>query len=438
MAKQPKPLQRSLTVPQSRGNLSAGEVQSIYELFVAGEVDLAYLESSPLRPVVVQSWQRSLTKGVDPDRGGGQSSPLVDRIAEMKAAHPLAAGLPVIRNLLVADATEAGAMVAVGAADGTLLWVEGDRRACREAEAMNFVPGADWSECGAGTSAPGTALAIDREIQITQSEHFCRPVQPWSCSAVPIHDPTTGRLLGVIDVSSGTALPSLQTLPLVRATAVAVESQLALLRLSGQIGNPLHEVVRLLVLGVERPQWSITDLFGRARTTSLTARHADILLLLTTHPEGLSADSLAMLLDEKDLDPITVRAEISRLRKVVGADFIASRPYRLLQPLSTDVADVYNALKAENVGVALDHFRGPILPRSRSPAVARMRAELSTVLRRAVLACGDRAVLHRWLSTPEGRDDIEGWRTFYNGAATASADRFRALSRLAALNDELG
>ena len=48
------------------------------------------------------------------------------------------------------------------AADGTLLWVEGDRKACRRAEAMNFVPGADWSERGAGTNAPGTALALDR------------------------------------------------------------------------------------------------------------------------------------------------------------------------------------------------------------------------------------------------------------------------------------
>ena len=48
----------------------------------------------------------------------------------------------------------------------TLLWVEGDRGACRKAEAMNFVPGADWSERGAGTNAPGTALALDTELQI--------------------------------------------------------------------------------------------------------------------------------------------------------------------------------------------------------------------------------------------------------------------------------
>jgi transcriptional regulator of acetoin/glycerol metabolism len=42
---------------------------------------------------------------------------------------------------------------------------------------MNFVPGADWSERG-GTNAPGTALALNRELQIRGSEHFSRMVQP--------------------------------------------------------------------------------------------------------------------------------------------------------------------------------------------------------------------------------------------------------------------
>ena len=80
--------------------------------------------------------------------------------------------MPIIRQLLVEDAADSGVVVAVSAADGTLLWVEGDRKACRRAEAMNFVPGADWSERAAGTNAPGTALALDRGVQIRGSEHF--------------------------------------------------------------------------------------------------------------------------------------------------------------------------------------------------------------------------------------------------------------------------
>ena len=49
----------------------------------------------------------------------------IDRLRE---THPLAPALPVIRRLLVDDAADTGVVVAVSAADGTLLWVEGDRQ----------------------------------------------------------------------------------------------------------------------------------------------------------------------------------------------------------------------------------------------------------------------------------------------------------------------
>ena len=46
--------------------------------------------------------------------------------------------------------------------------------ACRKAEAMNFVPGADWSEGSAGTNAPGTALALGQTIAAArgQAPHY--------------------------------------------------------------------------------------------------------------------------------------------------------------------------------------------------------------------------------------------------------------------------
>ena len=176
-------------------------------------------------------------------------------LEQLRATHPLASALPVIRRLLVEDASEAGVVVAVTAADGTLLWVEGDRAACQKAQAMNFVPGADWSERSAGTNAPGTALALVRELQIRGSEHFTRIVQPWSCTAVPVHDPVTGMLLGAIDLTGGAEVASPQTLALVRATAVAVENHLALLRLTNS-GRPGPANARLSVLGAERPRWT--------------------------------------------------------------------------------------------------------------------------------------------------------------------------------------
>ena len=410
---------------RAAARLSSSSLRAVHELFVSGQVDL---DSTPLRPLVAESWRRSLATGVDPDLGAPPTATAV--LDRMRTSHPLAPALPVIRRLLVDDATDAGVVVAVTAADGTLLWVEGDRKACRKAERMNFVPGADWSERGAGTNAPGTALALDAELQIRGTEHFSRIVQQWSCTAVPVHDPATGVLIGAIDLTGGTQVASPQTLALVRATAVAVENHLALLQLNQPTTTPT--ATRLTVLGADRPRWH-TEL----DTSTLTGRHADILVLLGRHPEGLSADHLAMLLDDKDLDVVTIRAEMSRLRRVIGADYIDSRPYRLLKPIASDYDDVCDALHAGDVDRVLIHYPGELLPQSVSPGIARLRRELSASVRGAVLASGNLVLLRRWLDLPEGRDDRDCWRVLYNHAAPGSAMRAQARGRLAGLDFDL-
>jgi hypothetical protein len=412
---------------RASARLSSSSLRTVHELFVAGQLDL---DSIPIRRVVAESWRRSLATGVDPDLGGPQPAAMV-ALDRMRASHPLAPALPVIRRLLVNDATDAGVVVAVTAADGTLLWVEGDRNTCRKAERMNFVPGADWSERGAGTNAPGTALALDAELQIRGTEHFSRIVQSWSCTAVPVHDPATGVLIGAIDLTGGTQVASPQTLALVRATAVAVENHLALLQLN-QPTVDAPTTARLTVLGADRPRWRMAD-----QRSTLTGRHADILVLLGRHPEGLSADHLAMLLDDKDLDVVTIRAEMSRLRRVIGTEYIDSRPYRLLSPIASDYDDVSDALQTGDVDRVLTHYTGELLPQSVSPGIARLRTELSASVRGAVFSSGSLALLRRWLDLPEGRDDRDGWRVLYNHAAPGSVLRAQARGHLAGLDLDL-
>lgn len=420
--------------------LPSASLRAVHDLFVAGRVDSSELASTSIRPVVADSWRRSLDKGVDPDSTGASSSELSLRLARMRDTHPLALTLPLIRRLLVDDAADSGIVVAITAADGTLLWVEGDPAACSRAEAMNFVPGADWSERRVGTNAPGTALALDREMQILSSEHFSRVAQPWSCTAAPVHDPVTGVLLGAIDLTGGAEVATSQALALVRATAVAVENQLALLRLTASTASAGASVAgaRLRVLGADRPRWQFGDERGRDRTTTLTPRHADILVLLSQYPEGLSADHLAMMLDDKDLDVVTVRAEMSRLRRVISPVLVGSRPYRLLEPIVSDVSVVFDELGAGQVRSALDNYTGALLPQSMSPAVARLRTELSTSLRAAIIATGDLVSLRRWLDLPEGRDDRDGWRLLHDGAAVGSVGRAQARGHLAGLDFDLG
>jgi len=422
--------------------VTARALRDVHERFLSGEVDAAALESNAVRSVVARSWQRSLAKGVDPDLGEARPSSVAlspGSLARLRETHPLAPALPVIRRLLVDDAVDSGVVVAVTAADGTLLWVEGDPVVRGRAEKMNFAPGADWSERSAGTNAPGTALALGREVQIEGSEHFTRIVQPWSCTAVPVHDPDSGALLGAIDLTGGVQVASAQTLALVRATVVAVENHLALLRLTGAAPAPAVPRPHLVVLGGDRPRWVTTDDYGHLRASQLTGRHADILILISRHPEGLSADHLAVLLDDKDLDVVTVRAEMSRLRRVIGSDLLASRPYRLLAPITSDFGEVLDALDAGDVESALARYQGQLLPQSVSPAIARLRTQLSATLRATVLAESPArpALLRRWLELPEGRDDRDGWEVLKRRTPDP-VGRAKAGGHLAGLDFELG
>ncbi|SDC21704.1 hypothetical protein SAMN05660690_0954 [Geodermatophilus telluris] len=392
-----------------------------------------------VRPVVRDSWVRSLGSGVDPDGQGPPVDLLDDALAAYRAGHPLAPVLPVIRRLLVEDAEADRMIVAVTDADGRMLWVEGDSRLRRLAENMNFVPGARWSEDVAGTNAPGTALALDHPVQFFGSEHYRRPVQPWSCSAAPVHHPVTGVLLGAIDVTGGDHVASPHVLTLVRATVAAVESELRWLHREEQrderptrtAAAPARETAPLLeVLGRDRAR--LTRAEG---AVELSLRHSELLLLLAEAAvtgEGRSAERLAAECHGGGA-AVTVRAELSRLRRLVGPELVGSRPYRLLGPLDTDVGALRRLLDRGAVTAALDRYPGPVLPRSGAPGVAAARWRTAVALRAAVLASRRPELLLRWTALPEARDDAAAWQALLEVLPAGSPRRPAVAAHLLAL-----
>jgi signal transduction histidine kinase len=141
--------------------------------------------------------------------------------------HPLRAVAPLIRSCLGSIADESEHLIVVSDAAGVLLQLDGNTRVrSRAADAMNFAEGALWNEHGAGTNAIGTAMAADHAVQIFATEHFVEVVQAWTCSAAPVHDPETGGLLGVIDLTGLEKTVHPHSLALVMTTARAVEGHL--------------------------------------------------------------------------------------------------------------------------------------------------------------------------------------------------------------------
>lgn len=72
-------------------------------------------------------------------------------------------------------------------------------------------------------------------------------------------------------------------------------------------------------------------------TMQPSPRHAEILALLASHPEGCSAAQMSTNLFGVDDRTITVRAEMSRLRKHLGG-VLAANPYRFADSVTVRVA----------------------------------------------------------------------------------------------------
>jgi hypothetical protein len=399
------------------------QVGRAHERFVTGD---GGSDVGQLRSVVADSWRRSAEALPDPD--GMPPIELNDTdLAAYRAAHPLSRVLPIFRDLLGGLAEDGEHLMAVCDAYGRLLWVEGTASVLRGAERMNFVPGARWDEAHAGTNAPGTALAVDHPLQIFATEHFSRQVQRWTCAAAPIHDPRTGRLLGAIDVTGGDHLANPHSLALVRATALAAEAYLV-----SHLASPAT-AGSVTALGRDEALLS-----AGGRRLRLGRRHSELLVLLVTHPEGRSGDQLAVDLYAEDLNPVTVRAELSRLRRTLGPELLDSRPYRLRTELDADFLTVPRLLEQGRVAEALDAYAGPLLPSSDAPGVRRLRRLLDNRLRAAVLACGDPAVMRGWVHAPHGADDLEAWQEYAALLPTGSPGRTVAGARARALAAEYG
>lgn len=138
----------------------------------------------------------------------------------------------------------------------------------------------------------------------------------------------------------------------------------------------------------------------------LRRRQAEILLLLSLHPQGLDSEQLALALYGDHGSATSARSDISRLRTLIS---IESRPYRLASPIWADYLQLGRLMREGRMAEALELYRGPLLPESQAPAIAEERQVIEETLRLAGLAHGDAEVVfrlaqHLW-------HDLEAWET---------------------------
>ncbi|MFK4102037.1 GAF domain-containing protein [Streptomyces sp. NPDC019531] len=125
-----------------------------------------------------------------------------------------------------------------------------------------------------------------------------------------------------------------------------------------------QSVTRIVLDLAHQRRWTVTVSGGAGSWShELSPRHAELLYLLALHRSGRSAAGLA---EDMFGDPgrtVTVRAEMSRVRRYLGA-FLEHRPYRFCEDAEVEVL--------------LPESPGDLLPHSTAPAVLGARASEGT------------------------------------------------------------
>ena len=352
-----------------------------------------------VRTEIVASWERSAAH-IMPEV---HEAPLadVDETRHAWETSPLNAAVQQLESELQAAADDGELVVAVTDPAARILWTYGGAVMRSKAERVNFVPGGRWDEASVGTNALDLALRLDRVATVYSAEHFSSCVHGWVCWAAPVHDPGTGRQLGVLDLSTTWD----RSHPIGPATAGALARLLMREVRGAVVAADAHDVasscaglLELKLLGQPSAQ------LNGARVR-LTRRQTEILALLALNPGGLELAELhARLYGDRPVSLGTLKAEMSQLRALLGGR-LESRPYRIGLDVSCDVTDVLHRLRAGDVAGAVERYGGELLPGSESPALADFGHFVTVALRNALLSDPHPAAVQRYLElTPYDLD----------------------------------
>lgn len=172
--------------------------------------------------------------------------------------------LPLMENLF-SIVKGSGFLVILCEENGYLIKMIGDEEPLKQAEKIQFLEGALWSEEAMGTNAIGTCIARGEPTQIWESEHYTQACQSWTCSAAPIRD-AAGNMIGVLNMSGPGEKAHPHTLGMVVSSAAAIEKQLQILEKTK--GNEVMKSLLEATTDTLSEGMIIIDAFGKIIKTN--------------------------------------------------------------------------------------------------------------------------------------------------------------------------
>lgn len=173
-----------------------------------------------LRPEIEASWRRSARSGV-------RTSALAPGAVDVDLEHRLLQVATPVLDRLAEELLGTGvSVVLTDATAGILARRAGSRRLDGALDLVGVAPGYSYAEEAVGTNGMGTAAEERRPVQVRGEEHFSEHLKDLTCVGVPITNPISGVVEGVLDLTCFNADASPMLLPFLLEAARDVERRL--------------------------------------------------------------------------------------------------------------------------------------------------------------------------------------------------------------------
>jgi len=207
--------------------------------------ELAHREASGLSRRLLASWQRSEDYGVPLE----QIEPVFTGTENLGSLF-FQCGNEVLADLHSTLANEPVSMMLTDAEGVVLSRLSGDRNLLEALDDVHLAPGFGYAERDVGTNGLGMALADRVPTLVRADQHYALSLCTFTCAAVPVFDPASGRLEGSVNLTTWSQSSSDLLLALARSAA----SNTTALMLARSSGRQPRRTPRGQVFRVEVPR----------------------------------------------------------------------------------------------------------------------------------------------------------------------------------------
>jgi DNA-binding CsgD family transcriptional regulator len=180
------------------------------------------LDIDAVRDEIVVSWQASIASGLRPDA----FAPPLDRryrtpVGLVRAARPVIGRL---------NADLRGTDVSIVVSDAGSRVICSNPSSATGEQLLNqfyLLPGYCWDVAIVGTNALGLAASLDAPAVVVGDEHFMDALVVVGAAAVPIHDPRTEHMVGVVALICPAESANALLVPVAKQAAAEIEQRLA-------------------------------------------------------------------------------------------------------------------------------------------------------------------------------------------------------------------